>query len=44
MAKLTICRTNIQLPTGGVLDGIRDFLFRAFDGVTDHDKKAWHRF
>ncbi len=44
MAKMTICRTNIEMPTGNVLEAVRTFLFGAVDGASKDDKRAWRRF
>lgn len=41
MAKLTVCRTNIAMPTGAFLEAVRNFLFGSIDGATKEDKKAW---
>lgn len=44
MARLTITRTNIALPADGDLDGARALLFKALDGMTEDDRKAWRKF
>lgn len=44
MARMTICRTNVALPTGSMLDGVRAFLFGALDGANRDDRRAWRRF
>lgn len=44
MAKINICRTNIELPSGNMLEGVRTLLFGALDGANRDDKRAWRRF
>lgn len=44
MAKMTICRTGIELPKGLALDAVRAFLFDCFRGLGKNDEKAWRRF
>lgn len=44
MAKINICRTNMEMPKGNVLEGVRAFLFGAVDGASQDDKKSWRRF
>jgi hypothetical protein len=44
MTKLTICRTNIEMPTGNALEVVRTFLFGAIDGACKDDRKAWRHF
>lgn len=43
MAKITICRTNIAMPTGRDLDAVRTFLFNIFAGLNQNDDRAWKR-
>src|SRR6478736_5438157 len=40
---MTICRTNIEMPTGAALDAVRSFLFGVVDGGNSDDKKTWRR-
>lgn len=44
MAKITVMRTDVSLPTGLALDGARTLLFRALDGFREDDKRAWRKF
>ena len=44
MSKLTIARTDTQMPTGPALDNVRLFLFGILDGFGEADKKRWRRF
>jgi hypothetical protein len=44
MAKMTICRTDMEMPSGSVLEGVRSFLFGAVDGANKDDKRAWRHF
>lgn len=44
MSKITITRTNRELPTGAALEGARAMLFGALDGFTKDDRTAWRRF
>ncbi|MEO7559011.1 MAG: DUF1367 family protein [Nitrosospira sp.] len=44
MAKINVCRTNMELPTGNVLEGVRAFLFGAVDGASKDDQRAWRAF
>jgi hypothetical protein len=44
MAKINICRTNIEMPAANVLEGVRAFLFGTLDGASQDDKKSWRRF
>jgi hypothetical protein len=44
MAKIAICRSNLELPTGAVLDAARDFLFRVLVGIDRENDKAWKKF
>lgn len=41
MAKITIVRTNIALPVGGLLEAVSGFLFKCFTGYLPEDKTAW---
>lgn len=44
MARLTIQRTNIALPSEQGLAGARSLLFHALDGQSEDDRKAWRKF
>lgn len=44
MSKLTIARTDTQMPSGPALDNVRSFLFGVLDGFGEADKKSWRRF
>lgn len=44
MAKMTICRTDMEMPSASVLEGVRSFLFGAVDGASSDDRKAWRSF
>jgi hypothetical protein len=44
MARFTITRSNISMPEGVRLDGVRDFLFKVIDGFGKDDKASWRRF
>lgn len=44
MSKITIQRTDIELPPESVLAGVRNFLFGCVDGLGKDDKSSWRRF
>ena len=44
MSKLTLVRTNVELPDEAKLQIIRDFLFGVIDGLGKDDKAKWRRF
>lgn len=44
MAKMTICRTDMEMPKEGVLEAVRSFLFGTVDGASKDDRKAWRHF
>lgn len=44
MSKLTIVRTDAQMPIGPALDNIRGFIFGVLTGFGEADKKMWNRF
>jgi len=44
MSKLTIARTDTQMPSGPALDNVHSFLFTVLDGFGEADKKSWRRF
>jgi hypothetical protein len=44
MNAITICRTNIPVPTDADLDVVRRFLMACYVGVGETEKKAWNRF
>jgi len=44
MAKMTICRTDMEMPKEGVLEAVRSFLFGAVDGACKEDRRAWRHF
>ena len=44
MARLTIQRTNIAMPSQEELAGARALLFGALDGQSEEDRKGWRKF
>lgn len=44
MSKLTIVKTDAQMPSGPVLDSLRGFLFGVLTGFGEADKRMWNRF
>lgn len=44
MTTITVCRTNIPVPTEADLDAVRRFLMGCYVGVGEINKKAWNRF
>ena len=42
MSKITIMRTNIEMPKS--MEAVSSFLFKAIDGFTKEDRRAWRRF
>ena len=44
MTRITVLRTERELPTGAALEGARALLFGALDGFSQDDRRAWRRF
>lgn len=44
MSKITVCRTNVEMPTGAALEAVRSFLFNCLAGLDRENDRGWKRF